>query len=76
MPEDVPVPTEYPPAIGRTARRALALAGYTRWEQLTHVRRSDLLAIHGVGPKVVRLLAEELAAQGRAFADDRPAAGH
>ncbi|QGQ20685.1 hypothetical protein GC089_17730 [Cellulomonas sp. JZ18] len=73
MPDDAPVPTEYPAAIGRTARRALALAGYTRWDQLRHVRAAELLAIHGVGPAAVRILAEELAARGRSFADEPPA---
>ncbi len=50
-PEDPPVPTEYPPSIGRTARRALALDGYTTYAQLTRVTAADLLRIHGVGPK-------------------------
>lgn len=66
-PEDSPVPTEYPPAIGRTARRELALNGYTRYDQLTSVTPEELLAIHGVGPKSVRILTEELAARGLSF---------
>ncbi|QCB94952.1 hypothetical protein [Cellulomonas shaoxiangyii] len=71
MPDDAPVPTQYPPAIGRTARRALALAGYTRWEQLPAVRAHDLLALHGVGPRAVGILREELAARGLSFAEER-----
>jgi hypothetical protein len=67
-PEDSPVPTEYPQAIGRTARRELALNGYTTYDQLTRVTARQLLAIHGVGPKAVRILGEELAARGLAFA--------
>ncbi len=70
MPDDAPVPTEYPAAIGRTARRVLALEGYTRWEQLPALRAADLLALHGVGPKAVQILREELAARGLAFADE------
>ncbi len=70
MPDDAPVPTEYPPAIGRTATHALASAGLTRWDQLTAVRTADLLALHGVGPKAVRLLREGMAARGMAFADE------
>ncbi|WP_053205322.1 hypothetical protein [Jiangella muralis] len=66
-PEDSPVPTEYPHAIGRTARRVLALHGYTRYDQLTSVTPTQLLAIHGVGPKSIRILTEELAARGLAF---------
>lgn len=68
-PEDSPVPTEYPMAIGRTARRELALNGYTRFDQLTQVRSADLLKLHGIGPKSIRILAEELAARGQSFAD-------
>ena len=63
-PEDSPVPTEYPPSLGRTARRQLALAGYTTFAQLTEVTPKQLLAIHGVGPKAIRLLADELAERG------------
>jgi hypothetical protein len=67
-PPDSPVPTEYPQRLGRTARRELALHGYTRYDQLTGVTPAQLLAIHGVGPKAVRILGEELAARGLAFA--------
>ncbi|WP_323959523.1 hypothetical protein GC088_13470 [Arthrobacter sp. JZ12] len=66
-PEDSPVPTEYPQAIGRTARRALALSGYTTFEHLTQVTTKELLAIHGVGPKAIRLLEGELQARGSGF---------
>lgn len=66
--EDAAEATEFPPAIGKVARRELALNGYTRYEQLTRVTSAELLAIHGVGPKAVRILAEELAARGLAFA--------
>lgn len=66
-PEDSPVPTEYPQAIGRTARRALALSGYTTFAQLKQVTAKELLAIHGVGPKAVRLLQAELEARDSGF---------
>jgi hypothetical protein len=52
------------PRIGRTALRALALDGYTRYEHLAAAEGADLLRIHGVGPKAVRILEEELAARG------------
>lgn len=54
--------------IGRVALRELALNGYTRYEHLTQVTAAQLLAIHGVGPKAIRILDEELAARGQAFA--------
>ena len=34
------------------------------------VGRATLLSIHGVGPKTIRILAEELARRGLAFAGD------
>ncbi len=56
--------------IGTVARRQLALRGYTRYEQLASASARALLRIHGVGPEAIRILAEELAAKGRAFAPD------
>lgn len=66
-PEDSPVPTEYPQTIGRTARRALALSGYTTFDHLTKVTPKELLAIHGVGPKAVRILEAELECRNSGF---------
>jgi predicted flap endonuclease-1-like 5' DNA nuclease len=62
--------TEFPHGIGRVAKRALAANGYTRYEQLTTANVADLLKIHGVGPKAIRILREELASRGRSFADE------
>lgn len=56
-----------PAGIGRPATRALTLAGYTRLEQLTQVSEKELLELHGVGPKAVRILRETLSEQGLAF---------
>lgn len=66
--EDAAEATEFPPAIGKVARRELAVNGYTRYEHLTKVTSAELLAIHGVGPKAVRILDEELTTRGLAFA--------
>lgn len=41
--------------------------GITRFDQLTSLTASDLLQMHGVGPKSVRILAEELEARGLTF---------
>lgn len=60
--------TEFPHAIGKVARRELALHGFTRYEQLTKVTSAKLLEIHGVGPKAIRILDQELAARGLTFA--------
>jgi hypothetical protein len=55
------------PNIGQPAFRALTGEGYWRLEQLTNVTAADLIKLHGVGPKAVRLLREALAARGLAF---------
>lgn len=64
---DVPPTSEFPDRLGKVARRELAVNGYTRYDQLTAVTSADLLRIHGVGPKAIRILEEELTARGRAF---------
>ncbi len=60
--------TEFPRSIGKVANRELALNGYTTFDSLTKVTAQELLKIHGVGPKAIRILGEELAAQGKAYA--------
>ncbi|MFL1380196.1 MULTISPECIES: hypothetical protein [unclassified Nocardiopsis] len=62
-------PTEFPARMGKVAPRELAAHGYTRYEHLTRVTAEDLLKIHGVGPKAIRVLQEELDARGLSFAD-------
>jgi hypothetical protein len=52
---------DLPHDIGRPATSALTLAGYTRLDQLHGVPAKDLLALHGVGPKAIRVLKEALA---------------
>ncbi len=59
--------TEFPRSIGKVAARELAFSGYTRFEQLTQVSKKSLLAIHGVGPKSLSILEEELRKRGLAF---------
>ncbi|QKJ18948.1 hypothetical protein [Microbacterium hominis] len=63
--EDV---SELPVSIGKVARRELAVHGITRFEQMTSLTESDVLNIHGVGPKAVRILAKELDSRGMRFA--------
>ncbi len=62
--------TEFPRSNGKVANRELALNGYTSFDALTKVSAKELLKIHGVGPKSIRILGEELAAQGKAYAAD------
>ncbi|WP_088948905.1 helix-hairpin-helix domain-containing protein [Micromonospora zamorensis] len=56
------------PPIGRPATSALLEAGITTLAQVATYSRRDLLAMHGVGPKAVDILAAALAEQGLAFA--------
>jgi predicted Fe-Mo cluster-binding NifX family protein len=44
--------------IGSPARSALREIGVTKASQLIHHTEKDLLAIHGVGPKAIRILRE------------------
>jgi hypothetical protein len=68
---DDPAPrSELNPRIGKVAARELALHGYTTYGQLTRVGANELIRIHGVGPKAIRILEEELAARGLAFGPD------
>ena len=48
------------PRIGAPAIRALNNAGVLSLEDLTHWTEDELLALHGVGPKGVRILREHL----------------
>ncbi|WNR42641.1 DNA-directed RNA polymerase subunit alpha C-terminal domain-containing protein [Paenibacillus roseipurpureus] len=56
-----------PRGVANPARRALANAGITTIEDLTQISEKDLLKLHGMGPKAVRIMGEELAARGMSF---------
>jgi predicted flap endonuclease-1-like 5' DNA nuclease len=56
--------TGLPRGIGAPATRALAAAGYTRLSRLAGVSEEELKALHGVGPKALRVLREALAEHG------------
>ena len=58
------------PRIGAPATNALAGIGVTSLEAVAALREADLLALHGVGPKAVRLLRAALAERGLALRDD------
>ncbi len=61
--------SDFPKSIGRPATGALLAAGYTRLEQLTHIREADIKALHGVGPKAISILRAALAEKGWSFAE-------
>lgn len=56
---------DLPKAIGKPATQALISAGITTLTQVAELTEAELLAMHGVGPKAVRVLGEVLSATGR-----------
>jgi len=66
---DVPDQIGDLPRIGRPANSALLAAEVTTLTQVASLGRRKLLALHGVGPKAVRILAEALNERGLDFAD-------
>ena len=52
------------PRIGAPATRALASIGVTRLDQLIAHSADELLALHGFGPRALRILEEALDAFG------------
>jgi predicted flap endonuclease-1-like 5' DNA nuclease len=55
------------PAVGGPAARALEAQGVRTLDDVARWTRKELLALHGVGPKAVRILEEALEAQGMAL---------
>ncbi|MDW5324384.1 DNA-binding protein [Plantactinospora sp. KLBMP9567] len=52
------------PPIGRPANSALLEAGITTLAEVAAHRPRDLMALHGVGPKAISILAAALAERG------------
>jgi predicted flap endonuclease-1-like 5' DNA nuclease len=52
------------PKIGAPATRALNNAGYTSLRQLAGAPRAELAKLHGMGPKALRIIEDNLAGQG------------
>lgn len=67
--------TTWPKGVAAPAQRALAAAGYTQLEQLTAATEAELRALHGMGPKAIRLLQEALHAKGLSLAEELDIAG-
>ncbi|HYF82351.1 MAG TPA: DNA-directed RNA polymerase subunit alpha C-terminal domain-containing protein [Clostridia bacterium] len=53
--------------IGQPAHRALRGAGIETLEELTLYNEAELLALHGFGPKALRILISALAENGLSF---------
>ncbi|MCO5222870.1 MAG: hypothetical protein M9947_15030 [Thermomicrobiales bacterium] len=59
-----PEATPLPKGIGQPATSAFALVGYNTLESIAGASASRLLALHGVGPKAIRILQEALESRG------------
>ncbi|MBZ2195003.1 hypothetical protein KCQ71_02465 [Ruania sp. N2-46] len=55
---------QLPASIGAPATRALVGAGITTLAQVAERSEPELLALHGVGPRAVRILTDELRRRG------------
>jgi hypothetical protein len=55
---------QLPQVIGAPATRALVSAGHTELGDLSGAPMLELTALHGVGPKAIRLLQEALEQEG------------
>jgi DNA-directed RNA polymerase alpha subunit len=58
------VTDDYLPRIGAPATRALAAIGVTKLSQLVDHSEDELLALHGFGPRALRILEEALESAG------------
>ena len=57
----------FPAGVSQPAIRAMHSVGITSLDQLPAFTEAELIALHGMGPKAIRILREALAAQGRSF---------
>jgi hypothetical protein len=55
--------------MGKVAPAAFATVGIHHLDDLTRYTEKELLAIHGVGPKAIRVAREALAERGLGFRD-------
>jgi hypothetical protein len=55
---------DLPNEIGKTAARELSYNGITSLQQVAAHSKTELLAIHGVGPKAIAILGDALATKG------------
>lgn len=64
---------DLPASLAKPAQRALAGAGITRLDGLTHRTEAEIAALHGRGPKALGQLRDALARRGLAFASETQA---
>lgn len=60
--------SDLPAGLSKPAQRALAGAGYVRLEQFTKLTEAEVLKLHGMGPKGVKMIRGALSEKGWSFA--------
>ncbi|WP_150460195.1 helix-hairpin-helix domain-containing protein [Nesterenkonia ebinurensis] len=58
---------DLPDSMGKTAPRELKYAGIDSLQKASEHTEKELLAIHGVGPKAIRLMKAAMAEKGLSF---------
>lgn len=58
------------PKIGKPATAALTTVGIDTIEQLTHISKTNLAKLHGVGPKAISILEDTLSDLGLSFTSE------
>lgn len=66
-PSDELLPGDFPAGLSQPALRALAHAGILNLEQVAQHSEKELLKLHGMGPKGIRILRAAVQARGLAF---------
>ncbi|MED4402551.1 DNA-binding protein [Metabacillus fastidiosus] len=61
--------SDLPEKLVKPALRALTGAGYIRLDQFTELTESDVLQLHGMGPKALDQIRQALSARGLSFAE-------
>lgn len=67
MSDDEQPKSELPSGLSEPARRALAGAGITTLEDVAALTETELMKLHGMGPKALQTLRRALAAKGLAL---------
>lgn len=57
--------TDFPASMGKVAPRGLRNSGIENVEAAANYTEQQLLAIHGVGPKAIAIIKQELAKSGK-----------
>lgn len=73
MPSRTPEQSEsaFPKGIAKPALRALASVGVSSLDEVTRFTESQLLALHGMGPKAIGIIKDALRAQSKSLAKEK-----